>query len=100
MGAAPPPEAGGTGLGLPLLRLPQRGDRPLAWAQFVFGCQAPDAGNAEILHLFGTDDQKARVPAPLVAGEVRSFFSMTEPDVAGRIRRCCGRAPYATATSG
>ena len=53
------------------------------WAQLVFGCQAPDAGNGEILHLFGTDEQKERFLRPLVAGEVRSFFSMTEPEVAG-----------------
>ncbi len=51
--------------------------------QLVFGCQAPDAGNAEILHLFGTDEQKERWLHPLVAGEVRSFFSMTEPEVPG-----------------
>src|SRR6185295_17562088 len=54
-----------------------------AYAQLVFGCQAPDAGNAEILHLFGTEDQKERFLRPLVAGGVRSFFSMTEPEVAG-----------------
>ena len=53
------------------------------YAQLVFGCQAPDAGNAEILHLFGTDDQKERFLRPLVAGEARSFFAMTEPEVAG-----------------
>src|SRR5262249_61331466 len=52
-------------------------------AQLVFGCQAPDAGNAEILHLYGTDDQRERFLRPLVAGETRSFFSMTEPEVAG-----------------
>jgi alkylation response protein AidB-like acyl-CoA dehydrogenase len=49
----------------------------------VFGCQAPDAGNGEILWLFGTDEQKERWLRPLVAGEVRSFFSMTEPEVPG-----------------
>ena len=53
------------------------------WGQLVFGCQAPDAGNAEILHLFGTDEQKERWLQPLVAGEIRSFFSMTEPEVPG-----------------
>ena len=53
------------------------------WAQLVFGCQAPDAGNGEILWQFGTDEQKDRWLRPLVAGEVRSFFSMTEPDVSG-----------------
>src|ERR687884_458377 len=54
-----------------------------AWGQLVFGCQAPDAGNAEILHMFGTDEQKERWLLPLVAGEIRSFFSMTEPEVPG-----------------
>jgi len=49
----------------------------------VFGCQAPDAGNAEILHLFGTPEQHQRWLRPLVAGDVRSFFSMTEPEVSG-----------------
>ena len=53
------------------------------WGQLVFGCQAPDAGNAEILWMFGTDEQKVRWLQPLVAGEVRSFFSMTEPEVPG-----------------
>jgi alkylation response protein AidB-like acyl-CoA dehydrogenase len=52
-------------------------------AQLVFGCQAPDAGNGEILHLYGTPDQKGRFLEPLVAGETRSFFGMTEPEVAG-----------------
>jgi acyl-CoA dehydrogenase len=78
-----PPEAGGTGLGfLAYAHLNEEIGRS-AWAQLVFGCQAPDAGNAEILHLFGTPEQKERWLRPLVAGEVRSFFSMTEPDVSG-----------------
>src|SRR4029453_4448758 len=45
--------------------------------------QAPDAGNGEILHMFGTPEQKKRFLAPLVAGETRSFFGMTEPNVSG-----------------
>jgi alkylation response protein AidB-like acyl-CoA dehydrogenase len=49
----------------------------------VFGTQAPDAGNIEILHEFGTDEQKERWLRPLVAGEIRSCFSMTEPETAG-----------------
>jgi len=78
-----PAEAGGTGTGfLPYAYYNEIIGRS-AWAQLVFGCQAPDAGNAEILHLFGTDGQKRRWLAPLVAGEVRSFFGMTEPEVAG-----------------
>jgi acyl-CoA dehydrogenase len=78
-----PPEAGGTGRGfLGYAYLNEEIGRSL-WAQLVFGCQAPDAGNGEILHLFGTDEQKERWLRPLVGGDVRSFFSMTEPDVAG-----------------
>ena len=78
-----PPEAGGSGMGfLDYAYLNEHIGRS-AWGQLVFGCQAPDAGNAEILHLFGTDEQKALWLAPLVAGEIRSFFSMTEPEVSG-----------------
>ena len=78
-----PPEAGGTGFGFLYYACLNEEIGRSAYAQLVFGCQAPDAGNAEILHLFGTDDQKERFLRPLVAGEVRSFFSMTEPEVAG-----------------
>jgi acyl-CoA dehydrogenase len=78
-----PPEAGGTGTGfLDYAYLNEHIGRSV-WGQLVFGCQAPDAGNAEILHLFGTGEQKDRWLAPLVAGEIRSFFSMTEPEVPG-----------------
>jgi alkylation response protein AidB-like acyl-CoA dehydrogenase len=78
-----PPEAGGTGRGfLAYAHLNEEIGRSTS-AQLVFGCQAPDAGNAEILHLFGTDEQKERWLRPLVAGEIRSFFSMTEPEVSG-----------------
>ena len=78
-----PPEAGGTGEGfLHYADLNEEIGRS-TWAQLVFGCQAPDAGNGEILWLFGTDEQRERFLVPLVAGEVRSFFSMTEPNVSG-----------------
>ena len=78
-----PPEAGGTGTGfLDYAYLNEQIGRTV-WGQLVFGCQAPDAGNAEILHMFGTDEQKERWLCPLVAGEIRSFFSMTEPEVPG-----------------
>src|ERR1700750_1495265 len=78
-----PPEAGGTGTGfLDYAYLNEQIGRTL-WGQLVLGCQAPDAGNAEILHMFGTDEQKERWLHPLVAGQVRSFFSMTEPEVPG-----------------
>jgi acyl-CoA dehydrogenase len=78
-----PPEAGGSGGGfLEYADLNEEIGRSFV-AQLVFGCQAPDAGNGEILHLYGTEEQKERFLRPLVAGETRSFFGMTEPEVAG-----------------
>src|SRR5438876_8400982 len=78
-----PPEAGGTGRGfLAYANLNEEIGR-VHWAQYVFNCQAPDAGNGEILHLYGTDEQKERWLKPLVDGDARSFFSMTEPEVSG-----------------
>ena len=78
-----PPEAGGTGQGFLAYAYLNEEIGRTVWAQYVFGCQAPDAGNGEILHMFGTEEQKRGWLEPLVAGDVRSFFSMTEPEVPG-----------------
>jgi alkylation response protein AidB-like acyl-CoA dehydrogenase len=78
-----PKDVGGLGLslvehGLVSERL---GRTPLG--HYVFGCQAPDAGNLEILHKYGTAEQKAKWLQPLANGDIRSCFSMTEPENPG-----------------
>ena len=78
-----PPDLGGQGFGQVKLGLMHEilGSSPYAPA--VFGNAAPDSGNSEILALAGTQDQKERYLHPLLAGDLRSAFSMTEPETAG-----------------
>jgi acyl-CoA dehydrogenase len=78
----PDPEAGG-GLGVleyaPLAEITGRSP----WlAPEALNCSAPDTGNMEILHMFGTPEQRRQWLDPLLEGEIRSCFGMTEPDVA------------------
>ncbi len=78
-----PVECGGMGLSLLEHGLVSEalGYSPLG--HYVFWCQAPDAGNVEILHEHGTNEQKQRYLNPLVKGEIRSCFAMTEVDMPG-----------------
>ncbi len=78
-----PREYGGMGLGFMDQAFVSEalGRSPLG--HYVFNCQAPDAGNMEILQLYGSAEQKQRWLEPLAQGAIRSCFSMTEPDAAG-----------------
>jgi acyl-CoA dehydrogenase len=73
------PELGGQGYGQVKLALLNEILGRSIWGPHVFGAQAPDTGNAEILAHYGTPDQKAEYLEPLLTGEIVSCFSMTEP---------------------
>jgi acyl-CoA dehydrogenase len=78
-----PPELGGQGFGQVKLGLMHEILGTSPYAPAAFGNAAPDSGNSEVLALAGTPDQKERYLYPLLAGDLRSAFSMTEPDTAG-----------------
>jgi acyl-CoA dehydrogenase len=73
------PELGGQGYGQLKLCLLNEILGRSSWAPVIFGCQAPDTGNAEIIAHYGTPEQKERYLRPLLAGELFSCYSMTEP---------------------
>ena len=73
------PDLGGQGYGQTKLALMNEILGRSAWAPSIFGCQAPDSGNAEILAHYGTDAQKEQYLEPLLEGRISSCFSMTEP---------------------
>ncbi len=78
-----PPELGGQGYGQVKLGLMHEIEGASPWAPIVFGNQAPDSGNSEVLAHFGSPEQKERWLTPLLDGKIRSAFSMTEPNHAG-----------------
>jgi acyl-CoA dehydrogenase len=78
-----PPDLGGQGYGQVRLGLMHEIEGQSMWGPIVFGNQAPDSGNSEILALYGTPEQKERWLHPLLEGRMRSGFSMTEPFTAG-----------------
>jgi len=73
------PELGGEGYGQVKLGLLNEILGRSMWAPNIFGCQAPDTGNAEILAHYGNEEQKKRYLQPLLDGDITSCFSMTEP---------------------
>jgi alkylation response protein AidB-like acyl-CoA dehydrogenase len=78
-----PRELGGLGLTLLDHALVSEKLGQTTYGHYVFGAQAPDAGNIEILHLHGSPEQKERFLKPLARGAVRSCFALTEPEMPG-----------------
>jgi acyl-CoA dehydrogenase len=78
-----PPDLGGQGFGQVKLGLMHEILGSSVFAPSVFGNAAPDSGNSEVLAMAGTEDQKEQYLYPLLSGDLRSAFSMTEPENAG-----------------
>jgi len=77
------PELGGQGFGQVKLGLMHEILGSCVYAPSIFGNNAPDSGNAELIAIGGNDEQKQRWLWPLLEGKLRSAFSMTEPETAG-----------------
>ena len=86
------PELGGQGYGQLKLALLNEILGRSQWASIVFGCQAPDTGNAEIIAHYGTEAQKEQYLRPLLDGECFSCYSMTEPQAGADPRMFTTRA--------
>jgi acyl-CoA dehydrogenase len=78
-----PKEYGGMGLDLVEHAFVSEALGRCPLGHYVFGCQAPDAGNIEILHQYGSDEQKEKYLRPAIEGKIRSCFSMTEVELPG-----------------
>jgi len=78
-----PEEYGGMGLDLVEHAFVSEALGRCPLGHYVFGCQAPDAGNIEILHQYGSDEQKEKYLRPAIDGKIRSCFSMTEVELPG-----------------
>jgi acyl-CoA dehydrogenase len=86
------PDLGGQGYGQVRLALLNEILGRSSWAPIVFGCQAPDTGNAEIIAHYGTPEQKERYLRPLLDGDLFSCYSMTEPHAGADPTRFTTRA--------
>src|SRR5437588_12109441 len=75
-----PPDLGGQGYGQVKLGLMHEIEGATMWAPIVFGNQAPDSGNSEVLAHFGSAAQKEKWLSPLLEGKVRSCLPMTQPN--------------------
>jgi acyl-CoA dehydrogenase len=93
------PELGGVGYGQLKLALLSEILGVSQWAPIIFGTQAPDTGNAEIIAPYGTDEQKATYLQPLLNGECFSSYSMTEPQAGSDPQQFTSR-PSRTVTNG